>query len=104
MGSHSILQGTFSTQRLNPGILHCRQILYHLSHQGNPDEKGTSIFSPLVKQIRGPFNNTSTAVIELMHLPFLPNILSVAAFMGEWKERSPGLFTKLSDLEQVIDT
>ena len=33
MGSHSLLQGIFSTQGLNPGLLHCRQILYHLSHQ-----------------------------------------------------------------------
>ena len=28
---------TFLTQGLNPGDLHCRQILYHLSHQGSPD-------------------------------------------------------------------
>ena len=25
----------FPTQGLNPGLLHCRQILYHLSHQGS---------------------------------------------------------------------
>ena len=25
-----------SQLRLNPGLLHCRQILYHLSHQGSP--------------------------------------------------------------------
>ena len=36
MGSHSLLQGTFLTQGLNPGLLHYRQILYHLSHQGSP--------------------------------------------------------------------
>ena len=28
VGSHSILQGILSTQGLNPGLLHCRQILY----------------------------------------------------------------------------
>ena len=27
----------FPTQGLNPGLQHCRQILYHLSHQGNPN-------------------------------------------------------------------
>ena len=32
------LQGIFLTQGLNLGLLHCRQILYHLSHQGNPYE------------------------------------------------------------------
>ena len=26
--------GVFPTQGLNPGLLHYRQILYHLSHQG----------------------------------------------------------------------
>ena len=36
VGSHSFLQGIFPTQRLNPGLLHCRQILYQLSHQGSP--------------------------------------------------------------------
>ena len=35
MGSHSLLQGIFLTQELNPGLLHCRQILYHLRHQGS---------------------------------------------------------------------
>ena len=28
--------GVFQTQGLNPVLLHCRQILYHLSHQGKP--------------------------------------------------------------------
>ena len=31
---HFLLQGIFPTQGSNPGLLHCRQILYHLSHQG----------------------------------------------------------------------
>ena len=33
---HALLQGIFPTQRLNPGLPHCRQILYRLSHQGGP--------------------------------------------------------------------
>ena len=28
-GSHALLQGIFPTQALNPGLLHCRQILYY---------------------------------------------------------------------------
>ena len=31
--SHSLLQGIFLTQGSNLGLLHYRQILYHLSHQ-----------------------------------------------------------------------
>ena len=36
VGSLSFLQGIFPTQRLSPGLLHCRWILYQLSHQGSP--------------------------------------------------------------------
>ena len=36
VGSLSLLQGIFPIQGSNPGLLHCRQILYQLSHKGNP--------------------------------------------------------------------
>ena len=36
LGCHSLLQGIFSIQPLNPGLLNCRQILYCLSHKGRP--------------------------------------------------------------------
>ena len=34
VGCHTLLQGIFPTQGLNPGLLHCRWILYCLSPQG----------------------------------------------------------------------
>ena len=37
VGCHALLQGIFPTQRLNPGLPHCRLILYHLSYQGSPE-------------------------------------------------------------------
>ena len=36
LGYHSLPQGIFLTQGSNLGLLHYRQILYHLSHQGSP--------------------------------------------------------------------
>ena len=36
VGSLFLLQGTFPTQGLNPGLPHCRWILYQLSHKGSP--------------------------------------------------------------------
>ena len=36
VGCHFLLQGIFQIQGSNLGLLHCRQILYHLSHQGSP--------------------------------------------------------------------
>ena len=35
VGSLSLLQGIFPTQESNWGLLHCRQILYQLSHKGS---------------------------------------------------------------------
>ena len=37
VGFHSLLQGIFPTQGANPGLLHCRQILYWLSYKGSPN-------------------------------------------------------------------
>ena len=37
VGCHARLQGIFLTQGSNPGLLHCRWILYRLSHQGSPN-------------------------------------------------------------------
>ena len=36
VGCHSLLQGIFLTEGSNPDLLHCRQILYSLNHQGSP--------------------------------------------------------------------
>ena len=45
VGSLSLLRGIFPTQGSNPGLPHCRQILYELSHEGRGacNYKGTSI-------------------------------------------------------------
>ena len=59
--SYSLLQGIFPTQGSNSGILHCRWILYHLSHLGSPTEEETGLKlhycatgEPLVEQeLRG---------------------------------------------------
>ena len=46
VGSHSLLQGIFQTQGSNPGsLLHCRQILYHLSHQGSPVDDNSQLLN-----------------------------------------------------------
>ena len=43
MGSQSLLQGILPTQGTNSGLLHCRWILYHLSHLGSPIEEETGL-------------------------------------------------------------
>ena len=46
VGCHALPQGIFPTQGSNPGLPHCRQILYHLSHQESPkyNRVGVSYF------------------------------------------------------------
>ena len=35
VGCHALFQRILPTQELNPGLPHCRWIIYHLSHQGS---------------------------------------------------------------------
>ena len=49
VGCHCLLQGIFLTQGSNPGLLHCRQTLYPLSHQGIP------------LSVNGTYNSSSLA-------------------------------------------
>ena len=46
MGCHFLLQGIFPTQGSNPGLPHCRQILYQLSHNGRVEGRVRQIPSP----------------------------------------------------------
>ena len=47
VGCHFRLQwvAIFPTQELNPGLLHCRQILYQLSYEGRPDSRVANSYS-----------------------------------------------------------
>ena len=36
VGRIFLLQGIFQTQGLNPGLPHCKRIIYQLNHQGSP--------------------------------------------------------------------
>ena len=47
VGSFSLLQGIFPTQGLNPGLPHCRWILYQLSYQGSPTPHKARQFTQL---------------------------------------------------------
>ena len=44
VGSLSLLQWIFPAWGSNPGLLHCRWILYQLSHKGSPSVKDVHIF------------------------------------------------------------
>ena len=50
-GSHSLLQGILPTQGSNPGLPHCRWILYQLSHKGS---------TPILEWVVYPFSRRSS--------------------------------------------
>ena len=57
--SHSLLQGIFPTQGSNPGLPHCRQILYQLSHKESP----RILAYPFSKGSSWPRNRTRVSCI-----------------------------------------
>ena len=63
VGSLSLLQGIFPTQGLNAGLLHCRQILYHLSHEGSPSILDWVAY-PFFRGSSGPRNQKRVSYIE----------------------------------------
>ena len=52
LSCHALLQGFFPTQGWNPGLPHCNQILYHLSHQGNPPLTLVLSFSTSLRMLK----------------------------------------------------
>ena len=82
VGSLSLLQGIFPTQGSNPGLPHCRQILYQLSHKGRPRTLELVAYSFLSGSSQ-PRNR------ETQGLPRCRQILYQLSY-----QRSPGLVYK----------
>ena len=68
VGSLSLLQGMFLAQGLNPGLPHCMQILYQMSHQGSPTQSGLRQFSirngPCAHSRQSPSSQVNTSIIN----------------------------------------
>ena len=84
VGCQPLLQGIFPTQGWNPDLLHCRQILYHLSHQGSPKCSLSVMFNSLrslglsPSRLLCPWNslgkNTGVVAISFSRGSFHPGI------------------------------
>ena len=68
---HSLLQGIFPTQGWNLGLLHCRQILYHLNHQGSPNSEEVLAFN-LDQFVRHQFMSPSWLSFAYYGIRFIP--------------------------------
>ena len=67
VGSLSLLQGIFPTQGSSPGLLHCRQILYQLSHKGSPKCVYT------VPNIKTDINTITLYIYNYLYLHKVPS-------------------------------
>ena len=69
VGNLSLLQGIFPTQGSNPGLQHCRRILYKLSHQGSPRilESGQPI--PSLADLPNPGIKPGSPILQVDSLP-----------------------------------
>ena len=90
MSSLSLLQGIFPTQGSNSGLLHCRWILYQLSHKGSP---GTP------EWVAFPFSRGSSQPRNW------PGVSCIAGrFFTNWAMREPGIKSTPSALEGGFPT
>ena len=69
VGSLSLIQGIFPTQRLNPGLMHCRWILYQLSYQGICIPTANSCWC--IAEPQGKPKNTGVGSLFLLQRIFL---------------------------------
>ena len=65
VGSRSLLQGIIPTQGLNPGLPHCKRILYQLSYQRN----GIHYTKPSLEAATYPMHLISSLVREAWRKP-----------------------------------
>ena len=73
VGCHAFLQGIFPSQGSNPGLLHCRQILYCLNHQGSP-RKLEWVVSPFSRGSSRPGIEPGSPALQADSLPAEPLI------------------------------
>lgn len=70
IGSHSLLQGIFTIQVLNPGLPRW-QILYHMNHQGSPSKSHPSFKASVMPQWKmGPVGFPRCVPFSPWGLPF----------------------------------
>ena len=71
MGCHTLLQGIFPTQGSNPGLLHCRWILYQLNHKGSPRILEWVAY-PFSSSLPGPEIESGSPALQADSLPAEP--------------------------------
>ena len=88
MGCHFLLQRIFPTQGSNLGLPHCRQMLYHLSHQGSLNTKeGMNKRAMLCS--RWQYNLLTALLCLFRHMPKGPRHIHSASLVAQMVKHLP---------------
>ena len=88
-------QGNFPTQGLNPGLLHCRWILYHLRHQESPK---------ILEWVANRFSRGSWVMLicQNLYLPTYHTILGNYHLQISWKREKLKIYTLVTSQGRVL--
>ena len=93
VGFHSFLKGIFPIQGLNPGLLHWRQMVYHLSHQGSPSHRycycKISLNDDVKQRILCMFHGRCLVSVNSCSLPRMSLTWNTLELSSDSKERNP---------------
>ena len=83
VGRCSLLQGIFPTPGSNMGLLHCRQFLYWLSHQGSPLSLISSrfIYTGTCDRISLLFKAEQYSIVWIYHILLICNWWTFGLFL-----------------------
>ena len=101
VSSHSLLQGIFLTPGSNWGLFHCRQILYHLSHQRKKESEVAQLCPTLCDPIDYSLPGSSVhgifqaIVLEWMPFKFTSIPLCMGYHSGIKKELNNTIFSNM---------
>ena len=79
VGSYSLLQGIFSTQGSNSGLLHRKWILYQLNHHRIHEEDRNTVSQHRLRNTDQSQHHTGLAVQSHSCFPLLPSLNAVSA-------------------------
>ena len=91
VGCHFLLQSIFPTQESNPGLLHHRQILYRLSHQGSHFAFCAPLLLFYPYFLQSPSNRPHVPSREDPLEEETATLSSILAWRIAWTEESGGL-------------
>ena len=89
MDCYFLLQGIIPIWGSNPALLHCRQILYHLSHQGRPRQGGDRTSNHVLRFV------SLTWFYSLLHIQVASTFVSHRIF-SSWAPKGNGIYQRVS--------